>query len=421
MNDSYLAISGSKVVDGAGRPIVLRGINLGSWMNWEGFILGLPATETPTRLALRRTLGSERYERFSERLLDSFYGDADAAYLAALGFNTVRIPINYRHFEDDQQPFGVKPDGFRHLDRVIATNARHGIYSIIDLHAAQGWQNRGWHSDNMLGEPLTWAHPNFQDRIAWLWAELASHYHDERWVAGYNLLNEPEDGSRTLVGPFYQRLMRAIREIDGDHLFFLDGNDWGRDFDEFEAIDTDAVFCAHQYPPVGEAGPQRYPGWRAGAYWDRDDLERQFLELTSWVRARGAPLFMGEFGTVDEGNPDVFRTRLQLVRDLLDIYHEHGAGWTYWTYKDIGIAGVVRVAPSSPWVTRLAEPIAKKRRLAADYWGTPAELAREVQGTLADLLEREFPEDRWQPWGTHVEPGRSSARSSSASSSSRTS
>ena len=40
----------------------------------------------------------------------------------------------------------------------------------------------------MLGEPLTWSHPHFQDRIVWLWTELAAHYRDEPWVAGYNLL-----------------------------------------------------------------------------------------------------------------------------------------------------------------------------------------------------------------------------------------
>jgi len=397
---AFLAISSSTVVDGAGKPIALQGVNLGGWMNYEGFILGHPATETAIRTALRRALGPERYGRFSERLLESFYGDADAAYLASLGFTCVRIPVNYRHFEDDNCPFALKPEGFRHLDRVIAANARQGIYSIIDLHAAQGWQNRGWHSDNLLCETLTWDHPHFQDRIVWLWRELATHYRDEPWVAGYNLLNEPEDLSRKRIGPFYRRLMDAIREIDLNHVFFLDGNDWARDFAELGTMDPRAVYCTHQYPEIGEAGPGVYPGVRGGVCWDRTAVERQFLDMTSWIRSRHAPILVGEFGPVDEGDPDAYATRVQLVRDQVDIYAAHGAGWTYWTYKDIGIAGLVRVSPSSAWLTRLAEPIAKKRRLAADYWGTSRELARKVQGSLADLLEREFPEDRWQPWGT---------------------
>src|SRR5829696_7719259 len=37
-------------------------------------------------------------------------------------------------------------------------------------------------------------------------------------------LNEPADESRSVVGPFYRRLVAAIRAVDPDHTVFLDGN-----------------------------------------------------------------------------------------------------------------------------------------------------------------------------------------------------
>ena len=400
MTTGFLAVSGASVRDGTGAPIALRGVNLGGWMNYEGFILGHPGTETLFRTALRGAIGTELYERFSERLLAAFYDEPDAAYLAGLGFNVMRIPVNYRHFEDDAAPFTLKPDGFRHLDRVIEANARHGIYSIVDLHAAQGWQNMGWHSDNPLTETLTWTHPHFQDRIAWLWREFATHFRDNPWVAGYNLLNEPEDRSRTRIGPFYGRLMREIREIDQHHLFFLDGNDWAHDFDELGSAADDVVYCVHQYPAIGEAGPVAYPGMRAGRFWDRAAIEQDFLGLTAWIRSHDAPILVGEFGPVDEGDREIYASRLTLMDDMTDIYRANSAGWTYWTYKDIGIAGIVNVNRPTPWLTRFGPQITKKRRLGADYWGTQPELAQEVLGSLGDLLAREFPEVGLHPWGT---------------------
>ena len=57
------------------------------------------------------------------------------AFVRSLGLNLVRLPINYRHFEDDMRPFELKEEGFKHLDRAIDECARHGVYTILDLHA----------------------------------------------------------------------------------------------------------------------------------------------------------------------------------------------------------------------------------------------------------------------------------------------
>jgi endoglucanase len=72
MTSGFLSISGPSVLDGSGEPIALRGVNLGGWMNYEGFILGHPGTETLFRRSLRAGIGEVLYARFSERLLESF-------------------------------------------------------------------------------------------------------------------------------------------------------------------------------------------------------------------------------------------------------------------------------------------------------------------------------------------------------------
>ena len=93
-----LRVEGTRIVASDG-PVMLRGFGLGGWMNMENFITGYAGTESQQRRALRRMLGDEGYERFFERFLDVFFTDEDAAFLAGLGLNSLRIPFNYRHFE----------------------------------------------------------------------------------------------------------------------------------------------------------------------------------------------------------------------------------------------------------------------------------------------------------------------------------
>lgn len=77
-------------------------------------------------------------------------------------------------------PGVLKPEGFKHLDRAIAACAQHGIYTILDMHTAPGGQNGGWHSDHGAHIAGFWVHKDFQDRLVWLWTEVAKHYKDEK-------------------------------------------------------------------------------------------------------------------------------------------------------------------------------------------------------------------------------------------------
>lgn len=85
----------------------------------ENFITGYPGHESQHRAAMRKVLGTQKYEFFFDKWLENFFTDADAKFFASLGLNCLRIPFNYRHFEDDMAPRVIKPSGFKHLDRVI--------------------------------------------------------------------------------------------------------------------------------------------------------------------------------------------------------------------------------------------------------------------------------------------------------------
>src|SRR3954464_2111497 len=105
MNDDiFLQCRGMDIVTRSGKPVTLKGVGLGGWMNMENFITGYPATETLQREALHAALGADGYRVFFDTFLDVFFGEEDAKFLASLGMNCVRLPVNYRHFESDMKP-----------------------------------------------------------------------------------------------------------------------------------------------------------------------------------------------------------------------------------------------------------------------------------------------------------------------------
>lgn len=401
MPSSVLSVQGDRIVDGSGTVVSLRGYNIGGWMNMENFLTGYPGTESGHRRVLRQVLGQELYDAFFDRFMEVFFDDADAAYLASLGLNSVRIPFNYRHFEDDANPFEFKPEGFALLDRAIAHCARHGLYAVLDFHALPGSQNQHWHSDNRTHLAGFWVYKHFQDRAVALWEALAERYRGNATVAGYNIMNEPADPDGTVIKPFCDRVISAVRAIDPDHIIFLDGNRYSTDFSAFEdaPVYPNTVYTAHDYalPGFFDGGP--YPGLSRGVYVDRDTVEEAFLRRTEFMRRTGTPIWIGEFGPVFTGDPGRDEQKYQLLTDQLEIFQRHGAGWAIWAYKDVGAEGLVSAAPNSPWVSRIQSVLGKKARLGTDSWGTVDSGIRDIMGPIEETFAREYPDFDPFPFG----------------------
>jgi endoglucanase len=267
------------------------------------------------------------------------------------------------------------------------------LYVILDLHAVQGWQSAGWHCDNATGMALFWGQKVFEDRAVALWEELARRYRDEPFVAGYNVMNEPDCADAKWLNRFYRRVTQAIREIDSDHILFLEGNHYSQQFHELEPpFDNNTVYSSHYYTEPGlDAG--EYPGEFGGVFYDRERVKAGYLPRTEFMRQHQVPHWLGEFGCIytDESLED---SCLRVMADLLDIAEEHPDHWTIWTYKDIGKMGLVYAASESAWMQR-TRPVRKaKTALRCDSWieRHDAEISRLiaqvsecVQGEVAGL------------------------------------
>ena len=103
-----LRVRGADIVDGKGKPVMLRGVAFGNevWGN--------------VRLPRRH------------------HDEADFARVAAMGMNTVRFYMNYRTFESDAAPGTYLADGWQWLDDNIAWAKKHGVYLVLNMHVPAG-------------------------------------------------------------------------------------------------------------------------------------------------------------------------------------------------------------------------------------------------------------------------------------------
>ena len=186
------------IVSSDGNQINLRGVCIGGYMNMENFINGFPGTENRLRNEAARQMGPRLAGDFFEDFHDNFFGEDDVKYIKSLGANVIRLPLNYRHFEDDDKPFQYKSSGFKRVDKVVDWCTDNGLYVILDMHAAQGGQNYDWHADNHVETAQLFDQKQFQDRYFGLWRELAGRYRDNPTIAGYDILKNRQQTCRII-------------------------------------------------------------------------------------------------------------------------------------------------------------------------------------------------------------------------------
>jgi hypothetical protein len=311
-----------EIVDPAGKPLLLRAINLGNWLVPEGYMWlfeGGPQSPSEIRALVLELLGPEGSAAFWQRYRENYITREDIALLHRAGFNAIRVPLHYGLFEGDNE-------GFKLLDRLIAWCRAEGLYVILDLHAAPGGQT-GANIDDSAGYPWLYRSPQEQARLVAIWRRLATRYRDEPTVLGYDLLNEPIPPFPKLASlnsslePLYKKLSQEIRKIDVHHILFLGGAQWDGNFSVFgKPFDTNVVYTFHKY-------------------WTAPD-ESVFRQYIDFRERYDVPIWMGESGE----NSD------EWIATFAKALEKNNIGWAFWPYKKMEKpSAVVSIIPPSDW------------------------------------------------------------------------
>ena len=316
----FLDVKDGKIVNGDGEEIILSGWGLGNWLLCEGYMWlsrGSNRFDRPRRIeaVLDELAGKEYTKEFWKKFCENYITEADVKAMAELGYNSVRVPINYRLFMEESEELIWIEDGFAILDRFLEWCEKYRIYAFIDLHGAPGGQTGANIDDCIDDMPRLFLDQHNFDRGVALWRRIAQRYKDRWIVGGYDLLNEPIRPKRTekdidvdyLVPrliEFYEKSIEAVREIDRKHLFTLEGHHWASEQNVFSRkYDEKAVLHFHRY----------------GVVPDISSLQPYIDTANKW----GMPLWLGESG---ENIPEWFAALYPLSAEL-------GIGYNIWPWK----------------------------------------------------------------------------------------
>ena len=315
-----------------------KGVNLGGWIS--------------------------QYYRRDEEYFNTFITEEDIEEIAALGFDHVRVPVDYNVLEDEEG--NVLEAGFKHLEDCRRWCADRGLNMLIDLHECYGYSfdplkdmdRRAFFYDKAL-----------QARFLDLWREIAERFKDHADQIAFEPLNEivlydVAQAWNDLAG----RYIKLMRSIIPDCRLVIGGVCYNSvltvpllDLPTTEGI----IYNFHCYEPLIFT--------HQGAYWV-DGMPEDFrigyprtLEeyrqtggilsadlggavFTEGIREIGeaffedifapaiekaakddVPLYCGEYGVIDlADNAD----KLRWLKDIHAVMNKHGIGRALWTYKE---------------------------------------------------------------------------------------
>lgn len=327
---NFLKAQGHHIINGQGDTVILRGMGLGGWMLQEGYMfkLGFIGQQYRIREHIEDVIGVEETARFYTSWLANHTRKVDIDSMAAWGFNSIRLPMHYNLYTlpVEEEPVAGEQTwldiGFAMTDSLLAWCKANNMYLILDLHAAPGGQGNDLNiSDRNPDKPSFWESEANRTKTIALWRKLAERYANEAWIGGYDVLNETNWGfedstdfrgtaeqTNIPLRQFLVDVTHAIREVDTNHIIFLEGNGFANNYNGiFPKWDDNLVLSFHKYgnPNVQEA------------------IQR-FIDLRN---EHNIPLWLGESGE----NSNTWFT------EAIELCETNGIGWAWWQNKKMGI------------------------------------------------------------------------------------
>ncbi|HEY6975425.1 MAG TPA: glycoside hydrolase family 5 protein [Chitinophagaceae bacterium] len=288
----------------------------------------------------------------------NYFTEKDVQYLAGLGFDHLRIPIDemqlwHENGEKDEEAFSLLQDALNWCEK-------YKLKAIVDLHILRS------HHFNEKVKPL-WTQPAAQERFFQCWRDLSAalkKYPVEN--VAYELMNEPVADDPEDWNKLVERAVAIIRQAEPTRKIVIGSNRW-QSADTFDKLrippnDKNIILSFHMYEPFllthHEAswtnikdykGPVNYPGaivnegdlknlpdslrgviMRNETYYTKDSIQKHFAKPIAVAKKYGLPLYCGEWGCLST-SPE--KARLQWYRDIKSVLEANDIAWATWDYK----------------------------------------------------------------------------------------
>lgn len=161
----------------------------------------------------------------TQSLFNQPYTERPIRLISELGFNFIRLPLDYRFWiaKGDWSTIDEDSPVLREIDQVVEWGKKYGVHVCINFHRAPGYCI----NDKTPEGARLWTDPEAQRICAEHWAFFAKRYRgipNER--VSFNLWNEPIRTDAATHAKVARLVVEAIRAEDPDRLILCDGFDF---------------------------------------------------------------------------------------------------------------------------------------------------------------------------------------------------
>jgi len=127
----FVTTKGSKIIDPHGKELLLKGINLGNWLEPEGYMFKFQKAESSRKIyeVYNEIIGPDASIKFWEDFRKDYINENDIKFIKDIGFNSVRIPFDYKLLVHEDFSANCDPPGYKLLDNVIKWCTKYKIYA----------------------------------------------------------------------------------------------------------------------------------------------------------------------------------------------------------------------------------------------------------------------------------------------------
>ena len=316
-----------------------KGVNLGGWIS--------------------------QFKEYDVNHFKSFITEKDIREIASLGFDHVRVPVDYNVLEDEQG--NVMESGFRYLEDCRAWAEKYNLNMLIDLHECFGYSFDPLKKD--MDRKRFFYDKDLQDRFFRLWRTIAGRFKDYPDQVAFEPLNEVvlfevKDAWNDILA----RYIKLIRSIAPKSYIVVGGVFYNSVMTVKMLnvpVDERIVYNFHCYEPTVFT--------HQGAYWqetmpldfrisyprpvseyrakheeifnDKDSavfmdgvtemgegfFERIFEPALRKARQDGVALYCGEYGVIDKADNE---SKILWLLDINRAFDKYNIGRALWNYKE---------------------------------------------------------------------------------------
>ena len=300
---------------------------------------------------------------------DSFIKEKDIETIADLGFDHIRVPVDYDLVEDLTGSY--RENGFVYIQKAIDWAGQYGLNMILDLHKTFGFS-----FDLDEQEVGFFENEAYQERFYRLWEQFATRFGSYGDRLAFELLNEVTDQSysakwneisykcierirailpevKILVGGYWNNSITSVKDLAVPYdeniiynfhcydplIFTHQGASWVRDipndfrmkfkttYGEFKKI-TDELITNLGDRFISAGDPNEVIGEKY--------FENLFEEALKVAGERDVPLYCGEYGVIDKADP---ADALDWLTAINKTFLKYDIGRALWSYKkmDFGL------------------------------------------------------------------------------------